>query len=125
MPLLGPLEKRVLDTLWERGDAACVRDLQAGFSEIAYTTLMTTLDRLYRKGVLDREKRSRAFFYRPCLMRSQHESEVANALLKALDDAGTSLRPLLFFFVNAVGDRDISLLEELEALARARRLLRV
>jgi len=56
----GPLEWRVLEALWERGDAASVRDLQPRFSDIAYTTLMTTLDRLHRKGVLDRTKQGRA-----------------------------------------------------------------
>ncbi len=42
--LLGPLEWRVLDALWARGAAATVRELQPEFSDIAYTTLMTTLD---------------------------------------------------------------------------------
>ena len=46
---------------------ASVRDLTPGFPDIAYTTLMTTLDRLHRKGVLDREKQGRAFVYRPRL----------------------------------------------------------
>src|SRR5438477_7558476 len=59
----GPLEWRVLEALWERNDPGSVRDLQPAFAEIAYTTLMTTLDRLHRKGVLDRIKRGRAFFY--------------------------------------------------------------
>jgi len=54
MSSLGPLERRVIEVLWSRQDAACVRDLHSDFPEIAYTTLMTTLDRLHRKGVLDR-----------------------------------------------------------------------
>ncbi|HEX7778752.1 MAG TPA: BlaI/MecI/CopY family transcriptional regulator, partial [Vicinamibacterales bacterium] len=48
---LGPLEWRVLEALWSRTTLASVRDLQPDFPEIAYTTLMTTLDRLYRKSV--------------------------------------------------------------------------
>ena len=47
---LGPLEWRVLEALWARTDAAAVRDLQPLFPEIAYTTLMTTLDRLHPQG---------------------------------------------------------------------------
>ena len=58
---LGPLEWRVLEALWARTTIASVRDLQPEFPDIAYTTLMTTLDRLHRKGVLLREKNGRAF----------------------------------------------------------------
>ena len=61
----GPLEIRVLEALWARETPACVRDLQPQFPGVAYTTLMTTLDRLFRKGTLSRAKSGRAFFYRP------------------------------------------------------------
>ena len=118
----GPLEWRVLETLWNRATEASVRDLQPEFSEIAYTTLMTTLDRLYRKGVLLRTKQGRAFFYQPRLTRPEFESaRVANALLVALKGDDASLVPLMSYFVEAVSDRDHELLDELEALVRARR----
>ena len=66
---LGPLETRVLDALWTRGSASSVRDLHPAFPGIAYTTLMTTLDRLHRKGVLSRVKQGRAFLYAPVTSR--------------------------------------------------------
>jgi predicted transcriptional regulator len=120
---LGPLEQNVMDALWERPDPAAVRDLHPLFPAIAYTTLMTTLDRLFRKGLLDRVKHGRAFFYHPRLTRSEYKSTMAaDALRTALDGHHDSLRPLLSFFVNAVGERDHELLDELEALVRARRL---
>lgn len=119
---LGPLERRVLEALWARSDAASVRDLQPEFSEIAYTTLMTTLDRLHRKGILARMKQGRAFFYQPRLTRPEFDSvRAADALKVALEGEGSALVPLLSFFVDAVGDRDHELLDELEALVRARR----
>ena len=62
---LGPLERRVLGALWAWAGTARVKDLQPSFPEIAYTTLMTTLDRLHRKGVLERVADGRAFAYRP------------------------------------------------------------
>ena len=65
----GPLERRVLDALWAHGHPACVRDLQDRFPGVAYTTLMTTLDRLFRKGVLHRHKEGRAFVYQPTATR--------------------------------------------------------
>jgi BlaI family transcriptional regulator, penicillinase repressor len=118
----GPLEWRVLEALWARATPASVRDLQPGFPEIAYTTLMTTLDRLHRKGVLDRAKRGRAFYYLPQLTRSEFESaRAADALRAALARDSAALGPLLSLFVRAVGDRDRELLDELEALVRARR----
>jgi len=119
---LGPLEWRVLEALWTRSASASVRDLQPEFREIAYTTLMTTLDRLFRKGVLDRSKQGRAFFYQPRLTRQEFESgRAADALRVALEGNSAELSPLLSFFVRAVGDRDRELLDELESLVRARR----
>jgi predicted transcriptional regulator len=97
---LGPLEHRVLDALWARGGDARVRDLQPSFPEIAYTTLMTTLDRLHRKGVLERVNQGRAFLYRPRLTRAE---------------------AVLSFFVDEVGSLDADTLDALERLVRDRR----
>jgi predicted transcriptional regulator len=120
--LLGPLERRVLEALWARSGPASVRDLQPEFSEIAYTTLMTTLDRLYRKNVLARTKEGRAFFYQPRLTRPEYDSvRAASALKVVLEGDAAALTPLMSFFVQAVGDRDEELLDELEALVRATR----
>src|SRR5215471_6307401 len=103
---LGPLERRVLEALWARSEPASVRDLQPEFSEIAYTTLMTTLDRLYRKNVLARTKEGRAFFYQPRLTRPEYDSvRAANALKVVIDGDAAALTPLMSFFVQAVGDR--------------------
>src|SRR5689334_6838633 len=91
----GPLEWRVLESLWERTDHASVRDLQPLFPEIAYTTLMTTLDRLFRKGVLSRVKRGRAFLYEPRLSRPEFESaRAATALRTAIAGNEGTLTPL-------------------------------
>jgi predicted transcriptional regulator len=121
-PPFGPLEWRVLSALWDRNSPASVRDLQPAFTEIAYTTLMTTLDRLHRKGMLTRTKQGRAFLYQPRLTRTEYESgRAADALRAALDGDSTQVGSLLSFFVDAVGDRDRELLDELEALVRTRR----
>lgn len=119
---LGPLERRVLEALWTRGAEASVRDLQPDFPDIAYTTLMTTLDRLHRKGALVRTKRGRAFYYRPELSRIEFDSaRAADALRSALSGKDATLAPLLSFLVDAVGDRDAELLDELESLVRKHR----
>jgi predicted transcriptional regulator len=119
---LGPLERRVLEALWACGTEASVRDLQPRFPDTAYTTLMTTLDRLHRKGALVRTKRGRAFLYRPELSRVEFDSaRAADALRSALETKGASLAPMLSFLVDAVGDRSAELLDELEALVRKHR----
>jgi predicted transcriptional regulator len=98
---LGPLERRVLEALWSWQGDARVRDLQPSFPGIAYTTLMTTLDRLHRKGVLDRVAEGRAFAYRASVTRAE---------------------AALSFLVDEVGDLDAEALDELERLVRKRRL---
>lgn len=97
---LGPLERRVLEALWGRAGGARVRDLQPSFPEIAYTTLMTTLDRLHRKGVLDRVPDGRAFAYRTRVTRAE---------------------AVLSFLVDEVGALDADALDALERLIRERR----
>lgn len=118
----GPLEIRVLETLWERDTAGCVRDVQPHFPGVAYTTLMTTLDRLFRKGILSRRKSGRAFYYTPKMSQAQLVSQLAGSTLATLlpGDAA-SMRPFMSMFVDTVSERDRGLLDELEQLVRARR----
>lgn len=120
--VFGPLEIRVLDALWARDTPACVRDLQPGFPGVAYTTLMTTLDRLFRKGTLSRVKNGRAFYYRPKSTHQEMVSELAGTTFATmLPGDGESMRPILSMFVDTVVERDQALLDELEALVKARR----
>jgi predicted transcriptional regulator len=117
----GPLELRVLDALWSRQQSARVRDLQPDFPDIAYTTLMTTLDRLHRKGLLDRVPHGRAFAYRPRVSRAELQTGAVTQALRSLVDSGSSLEAILSFFVDEVGTHDASALDELERLIRERR----
>lgn len=119
--VFGALELRVLDALWTRGDAATVRDLEPVFAGVAYTTLMTTLDRLHRKGVLMRDKVGRRFTYRPRMSRDALLSSVAgDALAAILGSRAEELRPMVSFFVEAVRREDRDVLDALDALIRER-----
>jgi predicted transcriptional regulator len=119
---LGPLEWRVLEALWARTTPASVRDLIDDFPGIAYTTLMTTLDRLYRKRMLSRDRLGRAFVYAPARSRAEFESTRAgDAVRAAIAGCDGSLAPLASSLIEAVGDRDRELLDALEALVEARR----
>ncbi len=120
---LGPLELKVLEVLWGRQRAATVRHVQPSFPQLAYTTLMTTLDRLYRKGVLRRFRLGRAFGYVPRCSRDELFGrmvcgQVAELLAACGDSDSTALLSTL---VEAVGHADAQLLDELEALVRAER----
>ena len=119
---LGPLELRVLDALWQRAEASTVRDLIDVFPGIAYTTLMTTADRLFRKGLLVRERDGRAFRYRPRWSREALDLQLASSAMATwLADDPRALRPLISLFVDEVSRRDESMLDELERLIREKK----
>src|SRR5262245_1107514 len=122
----GPLEVQVLQAVWEQPRAASVRDIQPSFPGCAYTTLMTTLDRLHKKGVLDRAKVGRAFVYEPKFTRKELEIRLAARSVEELLGAAhgrTALEPLLSCFIDAVSDRDRLLLDDLERLLKAKQAL--
>ena len=116
---LGKLEREVMEEVWKRGEAN-VRDVHAAFGErAAYTTLMTTLDRLYKKGLLERRKEGRAFLYGPRVSREEFEKGVAKDVIDGL--LGLRAGPVLACIVEAVSERDRSLLDELDRLLKEKR----
>jgi predicted transcriptional regulator len=124
-PQLGPLEDELLRALWTRGDATVRELVDGGGVSGAYTTIMTTLDRLYKKGLLERSPEGRAFRYRPKQSEAElHQHAVAAGLRELLASAQGTEAPLSFL-VEAISEHDASLLEELQqAVAKKRRDLR-
>jgi predicted transcriptional regulator len=119
---LGTLERQVIELVWA-GDDVTVRDVHARLDgKVAYTTVMTTLDRLFRKGLLARTKRSRAFVYSALASREELDDIVASDVVSGLL-AGEGAAPLPFLsnLVEAVGERDRALLDELERLVKVKR----
>jgi predicted transcriptional regulator len=116
---LGRLERKVLEELWRSGEVT-VRELHDRFDRsAAYTTLMTTLDRLYRKGLLERRKERRAFVYTPRVSREEFDRVVAKELIDGL--LGRNAEPVLACMVDAVSEHDRALFDELERLVREKR----
>ena len=110
-------------TMSERRPAT-VRDVHPSFPLCAYTTLMTTLDRLHKKGVLDRTKVGRAYAYEPRFARPEMERRLAARSIEDLLGAASgrrALEPLLSCFVDAVSERDRLLLDDLERLLKMKR----
>lgn len=119
---LGRLELNVMDVLWARGRSS-VREVVQGLSgRRAYTTIMTTLDRLFKKGLLDRQKSDRAFMYSPRLSRTEWERRRAGSLVSGFLAGPQPSRDLLVScFLDAVGEHDAVLLDELERKIRRKR----
>jgi predicted transcriptional regulator len=124
---LGPLEQRLLDALWERGHAT-VRDLlkrEGACRNLAYTTVMTTLDRLFKKNLLSREVEGRAFRYAPRFTREELHREIAGEAVRQLLEASPASSLPLSYLVEVLTERDAQLLDELgEAVESKRRQLR-
>src|SRR5579871_6230778 len=106
MPL-GRLENAVMEVLWHTGEAN-VRDVALRLPRpLAYTTVMTTCDRLYKKGLLERRKQDRAFFYSPRLSRREWEQKRAgDVVAELLANPEQRSELLISCFVDAVSERD-------------------
>jgi predicted transcriptional regulator len=110
-----------MDVMWSNGESN-VRDVAEKLGRpLAYTTVMTTLDRLYKKGMLERRKSERAFLYSPRLSRRDWELERAGQLVAGfLAGPRQSGDLLISCFLDEVG-RDAGLLDELERKIKIKR----
>ena len=122
--VLGPLESKVMSLLWRLGSAT-VRDvLDSGKVRGAYTTVMTTLDRLHKKGLLNREPEGRAFRYSPAQSEDEFNGELVRDAVTHMISATQSVRVPISFLVDAISQHDRALLDELEReIERKRREL--
>jgi predicted transcriptional regulator len=117
--VLGELEKAVMEALWQSAPGT-VRDVSQTLASrgLAYTTIMTTLDRLYKKGLLEREKSGHAFCYWPTMGREAYERRLVADILGGLPMA--SREALLSGFLDyAVTDE--TTLDALERLIAERK----
>src|ERR1700730_323964 len=120
-PQLRPFEQQVLHELWSHGSTT-VRELLAdGEIRQAYTTVMTTVDRLYKKGLLDRVAEGRAFRYTPRHTPEELQRVVAlEGIRQLLGSGGASSLPLSYL-VEALSAHDAQLLDELQLLVERKR----
>ena len=118
--VLGELETAVMELLWRepRLTVNQVEERLRQRRQIAHTTVLTTLDRMHRKGYLTREKEGKAFSYSPRYSREEFERGLAQEVLGAL--LGGLGEPVLSTFVELVG-KDEKKLEQLEELIRRKR----
>src|ERR1700692_161087 len=117
MRQLGELEAVIMDRLWEWGRPALVREMVDELGKdrpLAYTTVMTVMENLYRKGWLRRERDGRAWRYEPTGSRAGDTAAPMNDALGPSADRRTALA----HFVLQMSPHDAALLRE--ALDQAR-----
>lgn len=112
MRSLGELEREVMDRLWDGDQPMSVRDVLEALTErdLAYTTVMTVLDRLGRKNMVTRVRDGRAYLYTAAAGR---DALAAELMRTALEDAGPSRTEALVRFTEHVSP------EEAEAMKNA------
>jgi predicted transcriptional regulator len=99
----GSLERAVLEVLWSRPEGATPAEVRASLADdLAYTTVMTVLARLWQKGLAVREHEGRGFRYRA----SASEADLAAERMRALLDPVNDRRLALSRFVDGLSKRD-------------------
>ena len=118
---LGPLEQQLLHALWSRGSATVRELLKDEKVTQAYTTVMTTLDRLYKKQLLDRVAEGRAFRYSPRQTADELRRVAAVEGIRQLLGSGETSSLPLSYLVEALSAHDAQLLDELQVLVERKR----
>lgn len=118
---LGHLESQLMERIWARGEIS-VHDLHAEFApRLAYTTIMTTLDRLYKKGLLNRRKVGKPYLYEAKLTENEYHERLTQHFFGMVMHDGKHRNVVLSGFVDAVSETDRQMLEKLEELVKAKR----
>ena len=109
--MLGELEARVMRRIWDRGGPVTVRDITDDLRRdrpIAYTTVMTVMDNLRKKGWLRRTDHGRAYRYEPIVSGDEYSADVMRQGLAASSDPAAALMR----FVGELSAEEASALEE-------------
>ena len=119
MRQFGELEAVIMDRLWDQGRPMLVREMVEALREdrpLAYTTVMTVMENLHRKGWLRRERDGRAWRYEPTGSRSGYTAALMNEALGTSTDRRTALA----HFVLQMSPHDAALLQQALDQARGR-----
>ena len=94
-----------MDRVWNRDDVTTVRDIfdeLAADRVIAYTTVLSTMDNLHRKGWLERERVGKAYHYRPAMTREEYSAK----LMRDAFEAGGDTNLVLSHFLDQMNDAE-------------------
>ncbi len=107
----GELEAVVMDRLWSLGGSGTVREVVEQLRadrEIAYTTVLSTMDNLHRKGHLTREREGKAHRYRTVRSHAEHTAALMHQALSVGDDS----EAVLAHFVGEMTEDELGRLQE-------------
>jgi predicted transcriptional regulator len=103
----GELESAIMDVMWAAERPYFVRDVRERMRydrPVAYTTVMTVMGILFRKGVLLREKKGRAWRYWPAESREEHDARLMVEVFRSGGDMFVTMRR----FLESVGDEGLA-----------------
>lgn len=107
---MGSLEAAVLEQLWAQGSGVTPAEVHANLEiELAYTTVMTILTRLWKKGLATREEHGRTYVYRPAVT----EAELAARRMRLVLEQTRDRQGALSQFVSGLSAKDEKLLRKL------------
>jgi predicted transcriptional regulator len=102
----GELEMAIMNVMWAANTPCTTREVRERMRygrPVAYTTVMTVMDILYRKGVLQRVKHGRAWQYWPVERREEHDARVMTEVLRSGGDEAVTMR----HFLEGVSDDEL------------------
>jgi len=121
--MLGKLEAQIMEVMWLNTAPVCVEDVRGALADTgksaAYTTIMTTLSRLFSKGLLAREMKGKAYYYTPRVSKRELTSNVTKQVIDGL--LAAFAEPAMAYFVEALNDDYPDKLGTLEALIQDRK----
>jgi predicted transcriptional regulator len=120
---LGALEAQIMDAVWDASGPVCVDDVRRALAahgkDAAYTTVMTTLGRLFDKGFLTRTLAGKAYQYSAQVTRRELSSSVTQQVIDGL--LATFAEPAMSYFVEALSVSDPDKLDALATLIDRKR----
>ncbi|MEI6500279.1 MAG: BlaI/MecI/CopY family transcriptional regulator [Armatimonadota bacterium] len=121
--MLGKLEAQIMEAIWAAEGPASVDDVREALAatgkDAAYTTIMTTLSRLFTKGLLAREMRGKAYYYNARVTRRELTSGVTKQVIDGL--LATFAEPAMAYFVEALSEESPDKLDALSEMIAQRR----
>ncbi len=119
--MFGSAELHVLEALWEKG-ALTGREIYeeaCRFKELAYTTVLTTVGRMVKKGSIRRKKRDGIYIYEPAWTKLEFERQATSAVIKGIVEVSPSYA--VSAFVDILTEYDTDSLDEIMKVIERRR----
>lgn len=119
--VFGKLEKPIMETLWIKGESS-VRDILEELNNSqgqTYSTLITVMNRLSNKGLLEKKKVGKTFFYTPAYTKAELLDIVSKKVIQGISEL--SLQTTILNFIDYISSKDSKELDHLSELIKNRK----